>query len=172
MRIRSSLRIWRLLSLAAFVCRIGNVSSSAEVIVSVPDQTLAVLDQGKLIAQYRISTSKFGIGDSSRSYRTPLESFKGTNRGDLREFLIKPPGFGLAAVERDSVELRESDRSNDGSAERRPTKSAGSAGQLRLCPNAFTRHYRLYDRVHIGMDVTDQAKAAERLLGPGECWGA
>jgi hypothetical protein len=99
MTIRSRLRVWLLLSLAAFVCRIGNASSSAEVIVSVPDHTLAVLDQGKLIAQYRISTSKFGIGDSSGSYRTPRESFKGTNRGDLQEFLIKPPGVGLAAVE-------------------------------------------------------------------------
>ena len=72
MTIRSRLRVWLLLGPAAFVCHIGNASSAIEVIVSVPDQTLALLDQGKLIARYRISTSKFGIGDSSSSYRTPL----------------------------------------------------------------------------------------------------
>jgi lipoprotein-anchoring transpeptidase ErfK/SrfK len=45
---------------------------STEVIVSVPDQVLAMVDRGRLIAQYPISTSKFGIGDSAGSYRTPL----------------------------------------------------------------------------------------------------
>ena len=45
---------------------------STEVIVSVPDQVLALVDRGRLIAQYPISTSKFGIGDSAGSYRTPL----------------------------------------------------------------------------------------------------
>ncbi len=47
MTIRSRLRVWLLLGLAAFVCHIGNASSATEVIVSVPDQTLALLDQGK-----------------------------------------------------------------------------------------------------------------------------
>jgi hypothetical protein len=41
-------------------------------VVSVPDQLLALVDRGKLIAQYSISTSKFGTGDSAASYRTPL----------------------------------------------------------------------------------------------------
>jgi len=41
-------------------------------IVSVPDQELALVDRGKLIARYSISTSKFGTGDSNASYRTPL----------------------------------------------------------------------------------------------------
>jgi lipoprotein-anchoring transpeptidase ErfK/SrfK len=45
---------------------------STEVIVSVPDQALALVDRGRLIVQYPISTSKFGIGDSAGSYRTPL----------------------------------------------------------------------------------------------------
>ena len=45
---------------------------STEVIVSVPDQALALVDRGRLIAQYPISTSKFGLGDSAGSYRTPL----------------------------------------------------------------------------------------------------
>ena len=45
---------------------------STEVIVSVPDQVLALVDRGRLIARYPVSTSKFGIGDSAGSYRTPL----------------------------------------------------------------------------------------------------
>jgi hypothetical protein len=45
---------------------------STEVIVSVPDQVLALVDRGRLIVRYPVSTSKFGIGDSAGSYRTPL----------------------------------------------------------------------------------------------------
>src|SRR5207249_10771648 len=45
---------------------------SADMIVSVPDQVLALVDRGKLIARYSISTSKFGTGDSAASFRTPL----------------------------------------------------------------------------------------------------
>jgi len=48
------------------------LSPACEVIVSVPDQQLAMVDRGKLIARYPISTSKFGIGDGPGSYRTPL----------------------------------------------------------------------------------------------------
>ena len=52
--------------------RASGSSGSREIVVSVPDQELAVLDRGKLVARYPISTSKFGMGDSSGSYRTPL----------------------------------------------------------------------------------------------------
>src|SRR5262249_3409484 len=45
---------------------------SADVIVSVPDQSLALVDNGHLLARYPISTSKFGVGDSTGSYCTPL----------------------------------------------------------------------------------------------------
>ncbi len=42
------------------------------IVISTRDQKLAVLDRGTLLATYAISTSKFGLGDSSRSSRTPL----------------------------------------------------------------------------------------------------
>src|SRR5207244_13240602 len=45
---------------------------SADVVASVPDQVLSLVARGKLIAAYSISTSKFGTGDSSASFRTPL----------------------------------------------------------------------------------------------------
>jgi lipoprotein-anchoring transpeptidase ErfK/SrfK len=42
------------------------------IVISTRDQKLAVLDRGTLLATYPISTSKFGLGDSWRSSRTPL----------------------------------------------------------------------------------------------------
>jgi len=33
--------------------------------VSVPDQELVLIDRGRLIARYPISTSKFGLGDGT-----------------------------------------------------------------------------------------------------------
>jgi lipoprotein-anchoring transpeptidase ErfK/SrfK len=42
------------------------------VIISVKDQKLALLDREKLVAIYPVSTSKYGLGDWRRSYRTPL----------------------------------------------------------------------------------------------------
>jgi lipoprotein-anchoring transpeptidase ErfK/SrfK len=48
------------------------LSVATEMVVSVPDQQLALIDRGRLISKYPISTSKFGLGDSTGSYRTPL----------------------------------------------------------------------------------------------------
>src|SRR3984893_16579457 len=48
------------------------LSVATEIVVSVTDQQLAVIDRGKLISKYPISTSKFGLGDGNGSYRTPL----------------------------------------------------------------------------------------------------
>ncbi|MEP7016229.1 MAG: L,D-transpeptidase [Verrucomicrobiota bacterium] len=48
------------------------LSPATEIIVSIPDQELALVDHGRLIVRCPISTSKFGIGDSNGSYRTPL----------------------------------------------------------------------------------------------------
>ncbi len=43
-----------------------------EVLISVAEQRMVVLREGGLVAKYRISTSKFGLGDSFGSYKTPL----------------------------------------------------------------------------------------------------
>ncbi len=43
-----------------------------EAVVSVADQRMVVLRDGGMIARYPVSTSKFGMGDTHRSYRTPL----------------------------------------------------------------------------------------------------
>ena len=46
--------------------------ATPSIVVSVPDQTLALINDGVVIARYRVSTSKFGLGDRSGTYATPL----------------------------------------------------------------------------------------------------
>ncbi len=41
-------------------------------VISVPEQRMALLDQGVVVATYPVSTSKFGLGDFPGSNRTPL----------------------------------------------------------------------------------------------------
>ncbi len=47
-----------------------------EVVISVAEQKLVVLRDGGVIRKFPISTSKFGIGDSFGSYKTPLGHLK------------------------------------------------------------------------------------------------
>jgi len=61
-----------LIALALVAVRPLTASTAAEIVVSIPDQTLALLDREKVLARYRLSTSKFGNGDNVDSYRTPL----------------------------------------------------------------------------------------------------
>lgn len=51
---------------------VGARADFATIIVSVPEQKLIVLQNGLRVAQYPVSTSKFGVGDRPRSYATPL----------------------------------------------------------------------------------------------------
>ena len=46
--------------------------ATPSIVVSVPDQTLALVNDGVVIARYRVSTSKFGLGDRSGTFATPL----------------------------------------------------------------------------------------------------
>ncbi len=47
-----------------------------ELLISVADQRMVVLDEGEFVAAYPISTSKFGLGSTQGSNKTPLGSFK------------------------------------------------------------------------------------------------
>ena len=60
---------------------------SLEIVISVAEQKLALVKDGGLVRKYPISTSKFGLGDSYNSYKTPL--------GHLR--VCDKIGNGLAA---------------------------------------------------------------------------
>lgn len=44
--------------------------------VSIPQQKMAVYNGGKMVKTYPVSTSKFGLGDTEGSYKTPLGKFE------------------------------------------------------------------------------------------------
>ncbi len=49
-----------------------DLQGPVEIVISVADQRMALLCNGEVVTRYPVSTSKFGIGDSLGSYRTPL----------------------------------------------------------------------------------------------------
>lgn len=67
------------------------VPPGIEIVVSIAEQKLAVVRNGDVVKKYRVSTSRYGIGDANGSYRTPIGRLKVTQKigGDL------PPGAVL-----------------------------------------------------------------------------
>jgi len=51
-------------------------ASHTEIVVSIAEQKLALVRDGEVIKKYTVSTSKYGLGDSFGSYRTPLGRMK------------------------------------------------------------------------------------------------
>jgi lipoprotein-anchoring transpeptidase ErfK/SrfK len=49
-----------------------HLSAAPAVVVSIADQKLAIVENGESVAQFPVSTSKFGVGDRPGSYATPL----------------------------------------------------------------------------------------------------
>ena len=73
MRLNSLLaRIAVLLGLAGFLTSCETKDTAHHIFVSTRDQKLALVENNKLVATYPVSTSKYGLGDSRGSYRTPL----------------------------------------------------------------------------------------------------
>ncbi len=62
--------------LAAAVSGAGARDVEHSIIVSVPDQKMIVLHDGVRVAEFAVSTSKFGLGDRPGSYMTPLGAFE------------------------------------------------------------------------------------------------
>lgn len=50
----------------------SSVVAAPAIVISVPDQTLALVENGVAVARFPVSTSKFGLGDRPNSYATPL----------------------------------------------------------------------------------------------------
>jgi lipoprotein-anchoring transpeptidase ErfK/SrfK len=161
---------------------------SADVIVSVPDQALALVDRGRLLARYQISTSKFGTGDSAASYRTPLGTlFVSAKIGDRL-----PPGaviknriptgevVGVNAPGRDPIVsrviwLRGMEAQNRGARDRciyihgtpeeRRIGKPASFGCVRMRSRDIID---LYDRVHIGTHVLISSRRIDDFVKPEE----
>ncbi len=62
----------RFLLLAAAIASAPHVHAERSIIISVPQQKLSIFDHNTCIAQFPVSTSRFGLGDRPRSYATPL----------------------------------------------------------------------------------------------------
>jgi lipoprotein-anchoring transpeptidase ErfK/SrfK len=62
------------LLLAAAILTPTRAVAEPALVVSVPDQTLAVVEGGVVRERFSVSTSKFGLGDNPNSYATPLGS--------------------------------------------------------------------------------------------------
>src|SRR5438094_8746114 len=59
-----------------------------EILISTKDQQMAVMEKGAIVSRFKVSTSKFGLGDDLGSYKTPLGSMFVCNK--IGEDL--PPG--------------------------------------------------------------------------------
>jgi hypothetical protein len=160
----------------------------AEIIVSLPDQELALLDRGKLAARYSISTSKFGTGDSSGSYRTPIGVlFVSGKFGDklpagavIKNRISTSEVVSANAPGRDAIVSRviwlrgmeeQTRAAHDrciyihGTPEECRIGKPASFGCIRMRSKDVIS---LYDRVHIGMHVTITPKHISDLLPPEE----
>ena len=62
--------------LLAAVLSPSRVMATPSLVVSVPDQTLALVDGGLVKERFPVSTSRFGLGDGTGSYATPLGSLE------------------------------------------------------------------------------------------------
>jgi lipoprotein-anchoring transpeptidase ErfK/SrfK len=69
---RKALKIARFCFLFAICAAPLRMFGSTSVLVSVPEQKLVVFENGQRVAQFPVSTSKFGLGDRPSSYATPL----------------------------------------------------------------------------------------------------
>jgi lipoprotein-anchoring transpeptidase ErfK/SrfK len=73
-RSERSIHLARLIlaSFALFLTSCETRDTAHHIVISARDQKLALLENGKLVATYPVSTSKYGLGDAPGSYRTPL----------------------------------------------------------------------------------------------------
>ena len=70
--LRVSLRAGFAVAVLFFSASCATKDTRHRVVVSVPEQRLVVLDEGRPLATYPVSTSKFAIGDAPGSRGTPL----------------------------------------------------------------------------------------------------
>ncbi len=165
----------------------GSIHGSAsEIVVSVPDQTLAVIDHRKLVARYPVSTSKFGLGDGVGSYRTPLGTlFVSGKFGDhlasgaviksrvATGEIVDPNAPGRDAIISRVIWLRGMEAQNRGARDRciyihgtpeeRRIGKPVSFGCIRMRSKDVIALYQL---AHIGMHVTIIQKRIDDLSPP------
>ena len=155
-----------------------------EILVSVHDQQLAIVERGAVVARYRISTSKFGIGDSLGSYKTPVGSMFVCNKiGDNlpsgavikgRSFtgeILKPNAPGRDPIVSRVIWLRGTETQNrhaydrciyiHGTAEEKQVGKPVSFGCIRMRSKDVIS---LYDQVRIGTRVVICDQSLKQVL--------
>jgi lipoprotein-anchoring transpeptidase ErfK/SrfK len=160
------------------------LSVAAEIFVSVRDQELALIDRGKVVARYPISTSKFGLGDGSGTYRTPLGTlFVSRKFGDRLKSgtviksrvatgeIVDPNAPGRDAIVSRVIWLRGKEDQNraahdrciyiHGTPEERRIGKPASYGCIRMRSRDVIS---LYEFAHVGMHVTVTQKRIAELL--------
>ena len=164
------------------------LSPAAEIVVSVPDQRLALIDRGKLISKYAISTSKFGLGDGSGTFRTPLGTlFVSGKFGDhlpagaviksrvpTGEIVnVNAPGrdaivsrvIWLRGMEEQNRQARDRCIYIHGTPEERSIGRPASFGCIRMRSRDVID---LYDHAHIGMHVIITPHKIDNFIVPDE----
>jgi lipoprotein-anchoring transpeptidase ErfK/SrfK len=70
--LRASARFFAAAALVSLAASCATVDRRHQVIISIPEQRMALLEDGAPLATYPVSTSKFGLGDFPGSSGTPL----------------------------------------------------------------------------------------------------
>ena len=162
------------------------LSPAAEIIISVPDQQLGLIDRGRLISKYSISTSKFGLGDGNGTYRTPVGTlFVSAKFGDhlasgsviknrvATGEIVNPNAPGRDAIVSRVIWLRGMENQNrlardrciyiHGTPEERTIGRPASFGCIRMRSRDVID---LYDHAHIGMHVTVTQRKIDNFTRP------
>ena len=159
-------------------------SVATEIVISVPDQKLAVVDRGRLISKFPISTSKFGLGDGNGTYRTPLGVlFVSAKFGDHLPAgsviknrvptgeVVNPNAPGRDAIVSRVIWLRGMEQQNrsardrciyiHGTPEERLIGRPASFGCIRMRSRDVIS---LYNYAHIGMHVTISQRRIDNFI--------
>ena len=97
---RASVIFFALSLLGAAAARANITKPDSEVIIDVDGQKLEVLKSGQPVASFRVSTSRFGLGDDLHSYKTPLGTLEVCSKlgGELPEGAVIKRGHFTGEV--------------------------------------------------------------------------
>ena len=137
--------------LALFFGSCAAPDTQHHIVISTRDEKLAILDRGSLLVTYPISTSKFGLGDSLRSSRTPL--------GELEVAKKIGDNAPLGAVFKDRVRTGEIVAPNSPGRDPIVTRILWLRGREAQNANAYGRYIYIH------------GTAEERLIGTPASYG-
>jgi lipoprotein-anchoring transpeptidase ErfK/SrfK len=139
------------LLLVLFLASCAAPDTQHHIVISTREQKLAILDRGTLLVTYPISTSKFGLGDSLRSSRTPL--------GELEVAKKIGDNAPLGAVFKDRVRTGEIVAPNSPGRDPIVTRILWLRGREAQNANAFGRYIYIH------------GTPEERLIGTPASYG-